>query len=300
MYHKEFRETSDDIFLILENLYENSCKDYFNNVENECDCFEIRRDLIKINRFTTYLEEYIHSLKQLDYIKDLKEVLLKIKELKSLSILPKLSRDKKIIRDKYYIRLDPTLKEEEHRLFIYNELSNYLHKNWLEDVNYCIQTINSIKTIKTIPENNYYIEQAFNLLDNACSISTTENISSYITNNDKLVNNQYTFKNQEDIKKAADYFGTSLNYDEDNTLKHMSKDSLRDDFVRKIVSKSRYSLKGDKDLYKILVSLGKINEANKNLNNENDIYNNNDKTENFLNHLIEVVDENKKYIKFKK
>ena len=48
------------------------------------------------------------------------------------------------------------------------------------------------------------------------------------------------------------------------------------------------------------MSLGKINEANKNLNNENDIYNNNDKTENFLNHLIEVVDENKKYIKFKK
>lgn len=297
MYQKSFKETSDEAYIVLEDLYEKSCQDYFNYVELESDCFERRRDLVKIHEFTNYLEEYIHSLEKLDYLKDLKKILHKISKLNAISILPKNERNKKIIYDKSTIKLDPTLNEENHRVFIYCELSGHFHKRWLNDISYCIKSINENKKIKRNDQNNYYIEQAFDLLDDVTSKSTAENIKKYINKNQTNENNLNYLNTQEEIILAANYFSYTLDYSKEDSLKQLSKDSFQDDFIRKIVSKSRYSLRGDKDLYNMLVSLGKINEFNK-CQGKTSI-NNNLKGE-FLNELLEINDENKKYIKFKK
>lgn len=118
MYCRKYKETDDNIYNYLENLYENSSHKYINTVLKESDCFEIKRDLIKINEYTGFMEEFIQEV--VVNLDDRTTKIKKLQELKTISMLN--HQERNLYSMTYYknhIEMNPKLSEEDSKQLLY-------------------------------------------------------------------------------------------------------------------------------------------------------------------------------------
>lgn len=127
MYQRRHKDLEDDLYNFLEDLYELSSKKYINTTLKESDCFEVRNDLIRIQNYAGFVEEYIY-----DHDKR-SEVIEKLKEIKTISILSHKKRDYKVLKTHNNIELNPTLTDLEAKKVLYKVFDNKVINSDKED-----------------------------------------------------------------------------------------------------------------------------------------------------------------------
>ena len=127
MYCRKYRETDDNIYNYLENIYENSSRKYINTVLKESDCFEIKRDLIKINEYTGFMEDFIQEI--VVNLDDTNTKIKKLQELKTISILNHKKRN--LYSMIYYdnnIEMNPKLSEKDSKQLLYLRFNQSINR----------------------------------------------------------------------------------------------------------------------------------------------------------------------------
>ena len=127
MYQRRHKDLEDDLYNFLEDLYELSSKKYINTTLKESDCFEVRNDLIRIQNYSGFVEEYIY-----DHDKR-SEVIEKLKEIKTISILSHKKREYKVLKTHNNIELNPTLTDLEAKKVLYKVFDNKVINSDKED-----------------------------------------------------------------------------------------------------------------------------------------------------------------------
>ena len=245
MYRRKYNDIPTFFYDQLEELYEISSHHYLDGVKNESDCFEVRRDLKQINYYTSFLEEYVHTLIELGYIREYEEVINKLKKIKLITILPHKERIYTIRLKNDCIELNPEINQDKNKIRIYSKFTSILHKNWMDDISFFLDE-NEV-------EDKENVEEGFKLLDNATSMDTAEHVNSYIT--------KEALPQKSLLQVAAKEFSDTIIIDTEDSLKKLSIYSFEDDFVRKIDEKYKENVPMKKHLVKLISCLGKINIA---------------------------------------
>ena len=247
MYRRKYDDIPTYLYDQLEDLYEASSHYYLDGVKNESDCFEVRRDLRQINYYTSFLEEYVHSLLELGYIREYEEVTNKLKRIKLITILPHKERIFSIRLKNDRIELNPEIDQDKNKVRIYTKFTSVLHKNWMDDISFFLEE-NDIEEKEDVTE-------GFKLLDNATSMDTADRVTALITKEELPKKNL--------LQVAAKDFSDTIIIDTEDSLKEMTIYSFEDDFVRKIDNKYKENLPMKKNLVKLIACLGRINVASR-------------------------------------
>ena len=246
MYRRKYDDIPTYLYDQLEDLYEASSHYYLDGVKNESDCFEVRRDLRQINYYTSFLEEYVHSLLELGYIREYEEVTTKLKRIKLITILPHKERMFSIRLKNDRIELNPEIDQDKNKVRIYTKFTSVLHKNWMDDIAFFLE--------KNEIENKEDVTEGFKLLDSATSMDTADRVTAYITKQELPKKNL--------LQVAAKDFSDTIIIDTEDSLKEMTIYSFEDDFVRRLDKKYKENLPMKKNMVKLIACLGRINKNN--------------------------------------
>lgn len=313
MYIRKYKNTKDVFYNILEELYEESCQEYFRSVEKESDCFEIKRDMIKIQTYASFIEEYVNSLLDLDYIETPTQIIEKLKEIKTIAILPKKYRFKTIINHNNNLKVNPLSSDEKNRIYLFKEFGNIIHKTWINDIDFYYKKIDDkgFITADNQKQEKYYVKEGFKFLDDATSIDTAENINCFLKNeerpkfeekiDDSLFNGEPYYSNfhiKGEIQEPAIYFSDTMTMSSKDSLKKVSTYAFSDNFIRQVDSHYSNDETKENTLYNMLLCMGRLNEASDEASGISMSKNSLENSKVYLDNLVDLA--NKSMIKFKK
>ena len=250
MYKRLYKHTTNYFYDVLEELYENSCQEYIHGVMKNADCFERKNELLKIQKYVSMLEEYVNSLLELGYTDEYDRTIQKLRIVKTIAILPKEKRNIVIEKNNYNIKLNPKEDNKIVRKYLYNNFNTVLHNDWLEDIEYYMNILGEEERLKETEQDEIYIEEGFKLIDKATSLETTQKLITFITNEE--------YNNDNYIKEVAKDFGKKQIPYKENTLYKLTKDSFKDNFLKKITDEY-IDEQGNDIYYHTLTSLGRVN-----------------------------------------
>lgn len=127
MYSRKYKETDDQTYNYLEDLYEASAHKYINTTLKESDCFERKKDFKRIYEYTTYLEDFIQD--EIVGRDDYKTSIKKLKELKTISILNHKRRNLyTMIYYNHNIEMNPEISEEDSKKILYRRFGQNINR----------------------------------------------------------------------------------------------------------------------------------------------------------------------------
>lgn len=249
MYHRKYKDTSDELYDYLENLYENSSHFYINKIKQYADGFQVKNDLISIYNYMSLFEEYIHDLEKSGFIYTYEQAFKVLKEIKIISVLPQYI-ESDIETNGSIIQLHPNLNEEEIKNYLYSQFTQLFHDEWLNDISYYFDYLGNIEKQKESIKDEYYIEEAFKMLNNV-----TKN-----TIIDKLLDKEMSENCSENIlENAVTLFSNNLTDSEESSLEKIAIYSMENTFVKRIIAHYNRNFSMSNKLYDMLVCMGKIN-----------------------------------------
>lgn len=273
-----FDNYNNEVNTYLESVYSNSLKYYGNHFKGKNKTQTVRLDLETIDKSIGYIEDYLnyfykkHPKHFLDVFKALK------KNVNTISVLPPADRG---IYGQYVsfvglIFINPELrgsrtltKDERTRLYLCHELGHAVHDEWIKKVSENLDDVDS--TTKSI------IIEGFNLIDEATTQNTAENVAYYYSNNKRPKQQYYSgmlfsgapYKSNFDfygnLQEPATMFSRTLRgigkLESDNrALNILSLRALKNDFANKVFYE--YKRDGHKEDLEYLMSyLGIIKKA---------------------------------------
>lgn len=280
----------------LNKLHDRSFRQYLSQYATINSDKEKRTDLIQINNFINYLEDYVVTLTKLGFLNtaNISDVISEIKKIKTISVLPKNQRGiYGLTTYDYRIEINPNLgpsktltSEERTLLYVGHEIGHIIHKMWTKDVEEYLKYVGFNSNLQPIVErtssnNRLCALDGFSLIDEATTQEIAE-IVAYHQNNKQRPNKQYyatpKIYNGEAFKSNFDYYkeleepailfartlrgiSPSKNTPDSEIMSSLAKRSFDKNFVWDIVKEYQETPQLEQDFYNTLICLGRIKDA---------------------------------------